>query len=189
MAVVAERRSPTGLFEVVHRPALRHRRIAAATAVGGVAVAVLVGHDGTPGWQFVRVASVAILTLAVIALQTRLSDRGCGRLAVAVGVVVLAIGAGFMPYVVKDRWSVEAVAGTVALVAGLALAAAGTMIGTSRATRRLEDRCRPRHSGGHRCRRVRRGAGRRGHERPTTGDRGDAGQQGPALRGPDRDHR
>jgi pimeloyl-ACP methyl ester carboxylesterase len=50
-------------------------------------------------------------------------------LAVAVGVVVLAIGAGFMPYVVKDRWSVEAVAGTVALVAGLALAAAGTMIG------------------------------------------------------------
>ena len=93
-------------------------------------MAVLVGHDGTPGWQFVRVAGVAILTLAVIALQTRLSDRGCGRLAVAVGVVVLAIGAGFMPYVVKDRWSVEAVAGTVALVAGLALAAAGTMVGS-----------------------------------------------------------
>ncbi len=130
MAVAAQRRDPTGLVDGVHRPELRHRRVATATAVGGVAVAVLVGHDGTPGWQFVRVAGVAILTLAVIALQTRLSDRGRGRLAVAVGVVVLAIGAGFIPYVVKDGWSVEAVASMVALVAGLAVAAAGTMVGT-----------------------------------------------------------
>jgi fermentation-respiration switch protein FrsA (DUF1100 family) len=130
MAVVAQRRAPTGPLEGVHRPEFGHRRVAAATAVGGVAVAVLVGDDGAPGWQLVRVAGVAILTLAAIAVQTGLSDRGCGRLAVSVGVVVLAIGAGFIPYVVKDRWSVEAVAGTVALVVGLALAATGTIVGT-----------------------------------------------------------
>ena len=67
-----------------------------------------------------------------------------------------------MPYVVKDRGSVEAVAGTVTLVAGVALAGTGTMIGTRGQRDLLEDRCRPGHRGGHRSRGVRRGAGRRG---------------------------
>ena len=102
----------------------------AATATAGVALAVLVGHDGTLAWQLARVAGVAALTVAVIALEARVGDRGCGRLAVGVGVVVLAVGLGFMPHVAKDVLSPEAFAGTVAVAGGFVLVAAGTVVAT-----------------------------------------------------------
>ena len=130
MADVAQRTTPTGFVGVQRRPVAVHRRVAAATATAGVALAILAGHDGTVGWQIARLAAVAMLTAALLALQTRLGERGCGRVAVVVGVVVVAIGVGFMPYVVKDGRSLEAVAGTVAVVAGLVLAAAGSVLAT-----------------------------------------------------------
>ena len=116
------------------RPAAlpQHRRIAATTAIAGVALAVLAGRDGTLGWQLVRVAAVAVLTIAVLAVDLRAGDRGCGRVCVAVGVVTFAIGVGFLPYAVKEGLSLEGVAGTVATVAALVLAAAGTIIATRR---------------------------------------------------------
>jgi dienelactone hydrolase len=104
-----------------------------------VALAILAGHDGTLGWRIARLAAVAMLTIALLALQPRLGDRGCGRTAVVGGVVVLAVGVGFMPYVVKDGRSVEAVAGMVAVVAGVVLAVGGTVLAARgrRAIRRI----------------------------------------------------
>ena len=130
MALLAQRTTPTGFVDDQWRPVSGHRRVAAATATAGVAVGLLAGHDGALGWQVARLAAVAMLTTALLALQSRLGDRGCGRVAVVVGVVVLAIGVGFMPYLAKDGRSVEAVAGTVAVVAGLVLAVAGTVLAT-----------------------------------------------------------
>ena len=63
-------------------------------AIAGVALAVLVGRAGTLGWQLVRVALVALLTIAVLAVDLRAGDRGRGRVCVAVGVVTFAIGVG-----------------------------------------------------------------------------------------------
>ena len=121
---------------MLDRQAPHRRRPASAPDVrrfdstGRVALAVLVGRDGTPGWQIARVAAVIVLTWAVLAVEASLGDRGCGRVAVGVGVVAFAIGVGFMPYAVKDGLSVEAVAGTVAAFAGLVLAATGTLVAT-----------------------------------------------------------
>ncbi|MGH8835082.1 MAG: alpha/beta hydrolase [Actinomycetes bacterium] len=109
---------------------VRHGGIAAAVAVAGVALAVLVGYDGSPGWRVARVAGVAALGLGVVAGLTRLGDRAGGPVAAATGVVAAAVGAGFIPYVVKDPGSLQAVAGTVLLIVGLFLAAAGTVLGT-----------------------------------------------------------
>jgi dienelactone hydrolase len=104
--------------------------VAVLTAIAGVALALLAGRDGSVGWQIARVASIAVLTIGLIAVETRIEDRGCGRLAVAVGAVVFAVGVGFMPYAIKDGLSLEAVAGTVAVLAGAVLCAAGTVLAT-----------------------------------------------------------
>jgi dienelactone hydrolase len=119
--------------------AARHVRLAAATAIAGVALAVLTGHDGSPRWQIVRVLAVAALTAAAVAMESRLGDRACGRLAAALGVIALAVGAGFVPYLVKDGPSIVAAAGVVDLVAGIGLAVAGTVVGTrgQRASRQI----------------------------------------------------
>jgi uncharacterized protein len=139
MAFLVQRRTPTGFVDVTRRPVAARRRVAAATATAGVALAILAGHDGTLGWRIARLAAVAMLTIALLALQPRLGDRGCGRAAVVGGVVVLAVGVGFMPYVVKDGRSVEAVAGMVAVVAGVVLAVGGTVLAARgrRAIRRI----------------------------------------------------
>jgi uncharacterized protein len=112
------------------RRAPRRGGIPAATIAAGAALAVLVGHDGTASWQIVRVVVVALATAAVLAAERQLGDRGCGRLAAAVGVPAMAVGAGFLPYAVKDGASLVAAAGLVELVAGAVLAAAGTVLGT-----------------------------------------------------------
>lgn len=139
MSLLVQSRTPTGVLDAQRRPAAGHRSVAAATATVGVALALLAGGDGPLGWQIARLAAVAMLTIALLALQTRLGDHGCGRVAVVVGVVVLAIGVGFLPYVVKDGRSLEAVAGTVTVIAGLVLAVAGTVLAAQgrRAIRRI----------------------------------------------------
>ncbi|HZB41841.1 MAG TPA: hypothetical protein VE487_12805, partial [Ilumatobacter sp.] len=85
--------------------------MAAATAAAGVASAVLVGHDGSLSWQIARVMGVAVLTTAAVVAAGRLGDRTCGHLAAAVGVIALAVGAGFVPYLVKGGPSIVAAAG------------------------------------------------------------------------------
>jgi uncharacterized protein len=128
MVVVAQRGGPTGVVDVVGRSASWRPAVAAVTVIAGVALALLVGHDGTGGWQFARVAAVAMLTSALLAAEMHVGDRGCGRIAAGVGVVVLAVGVGFLPHVVKDGLSLQAVAGAVTIVAGVLLAAAGTAL-------------------------------------------------------------
>lgn len=108
---------------------MRHSRIAATTAIAGAALALLAGRDGSIGWQLVRMLAVAAVTIAVLAVETRASDGWCGFAAASSGLGSLAVGVGFMPYVVKEGWSLESFAGTVALVAGVVLVAAGTVVG------------------------------------------------------------
>ena len=48
-------------------PAVRRRSLLAATVVAGGAIGLLVVHEGTPGWQVVRLAAVATITGLVIA--------------------------------------------------------------------------------------------------------------------------
>ena len=93
---------------------------------------MLVGRDGTLGWQIARVIGVGFFTVAVLVVAARVGDRGCGRIAVVAGVVTFAVGVGFVPFVAKDWLSVEAIAGTAALVAGVVLAAAGTVLASRR---------------------------------------------------------
>ncbi|MGH9083944.1 MAG: alpha/beta hydrolase [Acidimicrobiales bacterium] len=102
----------------------------------GTALAALVGRDGSVCWQLARVAAVAILTVASVTAAARLGDRGRGRMACSIGVVVVAVGAGFLPFLVKDAASIEAPAGLVAVVAGVGLVATGTLLRT-RGRRRL----------------------------------------------------
>ncbi len=60
---------------------------------------------------------------------------------VAAGAVMVAVGAGFLPFVAKDAGSPQALAGVVALIAGVALLVAGTVT-------RMRGRSRTRWVGG-----------------------------------------
>ncbi|HVW34862.1 MAG TPA: alpha/beta fold hydrolase [Acidimicrobiia bacterium] len=110
----------------------RPSSIAAATAVAGASLTVIVGHDGSPGWQVARALGVAVLAAGAVAAEGACGDRGRGRVAALVGVTVLAVGAGFTPFLVKEAASLEVVAGATALGAGIFLAASGTVVGTRR---------------------------------------------------------
>ena len=109
-----------------------HRRVATVTILAAVAMAVLVGHDGSPGWQLTRVGAVAAATATVVALMASAGDVGCGRLAAGVGMILGAVGAGFLPYVVEEVNSPQAMAGTVVLITGVVLITAGTVLSVRR---------------------------------------------------------
>jgi dienelactone hydrolase len=99
--------------------------------VVGVAFVALAGHDGSAGWQLARVVGVGLVTTGVIVVLLRTGARGRGWVAAGAGIVALAVGAGFIPYVVKQAApSVEAVCGMTALVGGGVLAAWGVVIGS-----------------------------------------------------------
>ena len=102
------------------------------TILAAVAMAVLVGHDGSPGWQLARVGAVAAASATVVALMASAGDVGCGRLAAAVGMIPGAVGAGFLPYVVGEVDSPQAMAGTVVLLTGVVLITAGTVLSVRR---------------------------------------------------------
>jgi fermentation-respiration switch protein FrsA (DUF1100 family) len=114
----------------------RGRSPGALLLATGAALAVLVERDGSRPWQVVRVAAVAAVGVAALAAARRLGDRGRGRLLTGLGLVVTAVGLGFLPHVAKDPASVEAPAGLVALVAGVLLVVTGTLART-RGRRRL----------------------------------------------------
>src|SRR5687768_9566677 len=104
----------------------RGRVLRLAAAAEGAAGAVLVGSDGTPAWQVLRVLVVCLLTLGTVHALGRPSWRAAsvafvaGLLGVSVG-----IGVGAMQ-VVKDGEPEAAVAGSICLVAGLTLLVGGS---------------------------------------------------------------
>ena len=168
MTVVAERPAPpTSVAALQQRPLPGHRRVAAVTAIAGVALALLAGRDGSLGWQIGSVVAIA-------AAHHR--PRGGGRRASvtaaaagswgAVGVVVFAVGVGFMPYAIKDGLSSKAVAGTVAVVAGARARRRRHGAGDPGPAGDLEARRRRRHGRGRRRRRLRRRSGGRRDQRP-----------------------
>jgi dienelactone hydrolase len=94
-------------------------------------MAVLAGREGSVGWQVARAAAVVLATLAVVAVETRLRDgRPAGRLAAFCGAIVLAFGAGFLPFVAERPASLESVAALSAVATGAVLVAAGTALAT-----------------------------------------------------------
>jgi fermentation-respiration switch protein FrsA (DUF1100 family) len=130
-----EERAPVGIDAgrgpVARRAVGRaHRFVLAVLVAVGVSFAVFVGRDGSPGWQLVRIAVVGALgTLAVVGSE-RPTTRGRGWIRAVAGVVSLAVGAGFLPYVAKDTASLEAAAAVVAVLGGLVLTVAGTVVST-----------------------------------------------------------
>jgi hypothetical protein len=91
-----------------------------AAVIAGAALAFLLGRDGSPGWQLVRVLGVAAWTVWVHRTVTGRSDRGWTVL--VMGLFALVAGAGIgVPHVVKVGITMTSIAGMCALVAGLCL--------------------------------------------------------------------
>lgn len=93
-------------------------------AVVGVAagMAVIVGADGAPGWQFVRVAAVAGIAVAVLVAQSRGPAGWRAATFYVVGLLAAATGAGVGVYhALKVGVSLMSIAGLLCLVGGLLL--------------------------------------------------------------------
>jgi dienelactone hydrolase len=111
-----------------------------AALLAGLALAVLVGCDGSPGWAVVRVIAVALVTAAIVGLMFRTSDRRRGLVAALAGMPVLAIAAGFTPHLFDGRLIVQgatfllAVASVALIVAGVIAAVRGSGVGRVLAT-------------------------------------------------------
>lgn len=101
------------------------RLIEGAAWAGALSMAYVVGHDGSPFWQVVRVALVACLGAGLLAvLRTR--SRAAPVLAFTAGTVTTAVGIGFgLPHLAKTGLTAGTVAGVVALAAGALLTGAG----------------------------------------------------------------
>jgi pimeloyl-ACP methyl ester carboxylesterase len=109
----------------------RGRTAPAAAAAAGAAGMYLVGHDGSPGWQVVRVLLVAAVTVLTLHLLRVTAGPRRAAVALAAGLVTVPVGIGVgAAHLAKDGPLAVTVAGTVALVAGLTLlvlGAAGTV--------------------------------------------------------------
>ena len=100
-----------------------------ATAVVGIAMLVVVGLHGSPQWRLARVAFVVIVTLGAVWLEHRSNRAARGRAALVVGVVGVSAGIGIgLMHVAKSEISATAIAGLVALAAGLYLLVAGAVL-------------------------------------------------------------
>jgi fermentation-respiration switch protein FrsA (DUF1100 family) len=108
------------------RRARRGRALRLAAAAEGAAGLVLVGRDGTPVWQVLRVLIVCILTLGTIQVLRRPSARSASAAAVAAGLLGVSVGVGVgAMHVVKEGEPTVAMAGSICLVAGLTLLVGG----------------------------------------------------------------
>jgi dienelactone hydrolase len=109
----------------------RPARLEAATGAAGISVAVLVGIDGSPGWQAARVVAVAAVTAVVVAsLQRMCSERWRGRVSVLTAIPALAIAVGFAPNLVKGGPLLIRAASIVLAIASLSLIVGGTVVAT-----------------------------------------------------------
>lgn len=114
----------------------RPRQLAVAVACAGGGV--VVGYEGSPGWQVARVA----LVVAVGALAWRAAGVGGARRAAGtLGVALVAVPTGVgiaAPFLTKTGLTWRSVAGLALLVGGLVLAVAGVRdllhLGRRRAT-------------------------------------------------------
>src|SRR5688500_2870973 len=102
----------------------RVRRLAAAAE--GAAGAFLVGRDGTPAWQVIRVLVLCLLTLGAIHPLRRPSGRAASGAAFAAGLLGVSVGIGVgAMHVVKGGAAEVAAAGSICLAAGVILAVGG----------------------------------------------------------------
>lgn len=100
------------------------------TAAATIGLALLVAYDGSPWWRMARVLAVLALGTGCIVALTRMSGRWRGGLAVLVGMFVLAVGAGFIPHLVKADRILVGVVGVIEVVLGMILLIAGWSVAT-----------------------------------------------------------
>jgi uncharacterized protein len=100
-----------------------------ATIVVGVAMVVVAGLHGSTQWRLVRAALVVVITLVGLWLEHRPNRAVRGTTALILGIVggTAGAGIGFM-HVVKSEADVTAIAGLVALGAGLSLLVCGSAL-------------------------------------------------------------
>jgi dienelactone hydrolase len=93
-------------------------------------LATLVGLDGSPGWQVVRIVGVGAATAVLVAVLARGSARWRGRVGALAGVPAIAMAVGFAPHWVKGGPVPLQLAAAALGFAGLALAVGGTAVAT-----------------------------------------------------------
>jgi dienelactone hydrolase len=104
----------------------RQRVIVAATLAVGAGMMVVVGRDGSPVWQLVRLAVVAALLAAAYRALEHGTRRRRAGVAFAVGLVGAAVGTGIgVPHLAKPGAHLLTVAGLLSLGGGLVLLAWG----------------------------------------------------------------
>jgi pimeloyl-ACP methyl ester carboxylesterase len=108
------------------------RPVEVAVVAAGVAGCWLAVRAGSPPWQVVRVLVVVAATAGLLLGLRRAGGAARAALSLCAGAVVVAVGAGVSAQWVVEGVSPTAVAGVVALVAGLVLSGAG-VVGVVRA--------------------------------------------------------
>lgn len=102
----------------------------AATVAGGLALVVLVGLEGSPAWQLVRIAGIVAVTSLLIAGELSVPAPWRGRLALLGGVPAVAIAGGFAPHLAKGGPVPVQLATIVLAIAGLVLTVGGAVVAT-----------------------------------------------------------
>jgi len=108
----------------------RPGRLELAAGLAGFALAILVGLDGSPGWQVARASGVVAATGLLFAALARSSARWRGQLAALAGIPAIAIAAGFAPHWAKSGPIPVQAAALLLSVASVTLVIGGTAVGT-----------------------------------------------------------
>ena len=99
-----------------------------AAVASGVGLALIVGRDGSPGWQLLRVTLVGVVTVSALAALGRLSRRGRAALEFIAGVLLVPIGFGIaIPHLNKVGLEPITLAGMLVLAGGLTLLISGSV--------------------------------------------------------------
>ena len=99
-------------------------------AVSGIGLGVMfiVGRDGTPTWQLMRVLVAGVVTLVVLNVLRRWSEPRQAGVGFAYGLLAVAIGVGVgIPHALKVGLAPSTVAGLLCLAGGLGLSVAGAL--------------------------------------------------------------
>ena len=118
-------------------PATRRWVLAAVSGIG-LGVMYIVGRDGTPVWQLLKVLIAGGVSLIVLTALRRGSSPRQAGMTFAFGLVAIAIGVGVgLPHTLKVGLTASAVAGLFCLAGGLGLPVAGAF-GLLRSARRWQ---------------------------------------------------
>ena len=109
-----------------HEPTLNTTRggrvIVAATVAVGTGLMIVVGLDGSPAWQLLRLVLVAAVTAATYNALRHGDARRRAGVAFSVGLVGTTVGAGIgLPHLAKAGAHLLTVAGLFSLAGGLVL--------------------------------------------------------------------